>query len=279
MNENRHLPLPARSVVAVLLVVVCVMFLMAWANVVFRGSGYSNAFVFNASRVAGLPIMMGTVWLMVRQHQDFLARLFSADGLTIRLIVTGVLIGVLARILSWSLITGRAALGILPSSLTSPPLPLQLAYDCPNALMLVTSVAVWFVLIPVTEEFVHRGVVLSAFANRGQLVAIGLSSIFFTLMHPPHAYSFVFMFGIVFGIFFWNVRSLWPPIATHATYDGLKIFDSMCLRIAWNPSHDDVPMVSLGVICVVIVVSCTAAIGFLISKRWVGPRTGTQPVA
>lgn len=279
MNDNRHLPLPAKSVLAVLLVVVCVMFLMEWANVAFRGSGYGKGFIFTASRIVGLPIMMGLVWLIVRQHRDFLARLFSADGLTLRLIVTGVLIGVLARILSWSLITGRAAFGILPSSLSAPPHHLQFAYDCPNAVVLVPSMAVWFVLIPVTEEFVHRGVVLSAFASRGPWAAIGLSSIFFTLMHPPHAYSFVFMFGIVFGIFFWNVRSLWPPIATHATYDGLKIFDSMCLRIAWNPSHDDVPMVGLGVLCAVIVVSCIAAIGFLISKRWVGPRTGTQPVA
>lgn len=279
MNANRHLPLPAKSLIAVLLVVVCIMFFMAWTNVAFRDYGHSRDLVFNASRIVGLPIMTGLVWLIVRQHQDFLARLFSTDGLTLKLIVTGVLIGVLARILSWSMITGRAALGILPSSISSPPLQLQLAYDCPNIPVLILSVAVWFVLVPVSEEFVHRGVVLSAVANRGPLVAIGLSAVFFTMMHSPDAYPFVLMFGIVFGIFFWNVRSLWPPIATHATYDGLKIIDSVCLRIAWNPPRDDIPMVSLGAICMIIGVGCTAAIGLLISKRWVGPRTETQPVA
>ena len=166
MNANRHLPLPAKSFVAVILIVICVMFFMAWANVAFRGSGYTKEFVFNVSRIAGLPVMVGLVWLTVRQHQGFLARLFSADGLTLKLVVTGILIGVLARIVSWSLVTGRAAFGILPSALTSPPLQFQLAYACPNALVLITSVAAWFVLIPVTEELVHRGVVLSALANR-----------------------------------------------------------------------------------------------------------------
>lgn len=279
MNANRHLPLPAKSFVAVILIVICVMFFMAWANVAFRGSGYTKEFVFNVSRIAGLPVMVGLVWLTVRQHQGFLARLFSADGLTLKLVVTGILIGVLARIVSWSLVTGRAAFGILPSALTSPPLQFQLAYACPNALVLITSVAAWFVLIPVTEELVHRGVVLSALANRGKWVAIGLSSVFFTVMHPPDAYAFVFVFGIVFGIFFWNSRSLWPPIATHATYDGLRILDTMCLRIVWNPSQDSVPMIILGVFCIVTSASCIAAIGFLISKRWVGPQSETQPGA
>lgn len=278
MNANRHLPLSASSLIAVILVVICIMFFMEWAVVAFRDAGHDRNLVWNASRIAGLPMMISAIWLVVRHHRAFLVSLFSAEALTLRLIVTGVLIGFLARIFSWAMITGRAAFGLLPGSLTSPPTPLALSYDCPNALVLLTSLAVWCVLIPIAEEFVHRGVVLSAFANRGPLVSIALSSVFFASMHRPDAYFFVCMFGVVFGIFFWNARSLWPPIATHATYDGLKIFDSMCLQIAWNPSQDDVPMVGLGISCTVLAVSCLAAIGFFISKRWVGPRLGAQPV-
>lgn len=279
MRPSRNLPLPAKSVVAVMLVVVCIMFFMAWAELTFRGPGYQSDFVFYVSRIAGLPAMLFLVWLIVRQHREFLARMFSISRSTLRLVATGILVGLLARLFSWSLITGRAAFGILPSSEATPSLPFQWAYGCPEIETLITSVVVWLVLVPVTEEFVHRGVILSALAHRGPLIAIGLSAIFFALMHPPGSYLFVFLFGIVFGILYWNARSLWPPIATHATYDGLKIFDSMCLQVTWNPSHDDLPLLGLGVICAIIVASCAAAIGFLISKRWIGPLDETQSVA
>ena len=39
----------------------------------------------------------------------------------------------------------------------------------------------------------------------------------------------VFLMGVVLGTQFWNTRTLWTTIVTHATYNGLVQFDWRCL--------------------------------------------------
>lgn len=277
MNTNRHLPLPARSFVAVLLIVVCVLFLMAWAEVAFRDSGSSAEFVRYASRIAGLPLLTFLVWLVVREHRAFLRGLYSTQGLTLRLLVTGVFIGILARIFWWSQTTARIAFGWIETTFESPPQLLSIGIACPELHILLMAVLVWCVLVPFTEEFVHRGILMSAMSNRGPFFAIGVSAIIFALSHDPDSYLFVAFFGVVFGILFWNVRTLWVPVVAHATYDGLQFFDWYCLRVSWNPIPSELPLATLGLASAVIAAASLAGIGYLIGKRWVGPHAQPNP--
>jgi hypothetical protein len=75
------------------------------------------------------------------------------------------------------------------------------------------------------EETVNRGLLQSAFAHKGPLTAILISAVFFTALHPPSSYWFVFLMGLVIGTQFWLTGSLWTTIITHATYNGLAQLD------------------------------------------------------
>ena len=277
MNANRHLPLPAKSFVAVILIVICVMFFMAWANVAFRGSGLNAEFVRYASRIVGLPLLTFLVWLVVREHRGFLRGLFSTQGITLRLLVTGVIVGILARIFWWSQITTRIAFGWIDDSFEAPPQSLEFGFSCPEPHILLMAVIVWCVLVPFTEEFVHRGILMSTLSDRGPFFAISVSAIIFALGHDPDSYLFVALFGVVFGILFWNVRTLWAPIVVHTTYDGLQFVDWYCLKVTWNPTPSELPLATLGVASTVVAAASLAGIACLISKRWVGPLSQPNP--
>lgn len=277
MNTDRHLPLPAKSIAAVLLVLVCVMFFMEWANVAFRIAGYSQELVHYASRILGLPVMALLVWLVVRQHRGHLRKLFSTNKLTIRLALTCIVVGFLARLFWWSQITARAAFGWLESSRQALPQTLDISFACPELPVFLSAMLVGWILVPLTEEFIHRGVLLSAFANRGPVLAIGLSALIFASMHRPGSFWFVFLFGVVFGVLFWNSRTLWAPVIVHATYDGIIVFDWYCLKTAWNPSPGDLPLTTVGIASGALSAVCAVGIAFLISRRWVGLRTQPNP--
>ena len=264
MSCARELPLTRRALVAVLLVVVCGMFLMEWAHVVLRARLANDDYARYWSRVLFLPVLTLAVWLIVRDHRGHLSAAFSRRGLTLRWILIGAAVGILARLLWWSQVTARAAFGLLPSASAAPAEPLQLGYACPEWPLLLLAGLHWFVLVPVVEEFVHRGVVQSALARHGAAVSILGASLFFAAMHVPENHAWAFAFGIVFGAMYWRCGSLWPPIITHSVYDGLRLFDWICLRIRWNPDPADLPLTALGIGCTVTAAACAAGIAALV---------------
>lgn len=277
MNTSRHLPLTAKSFIAVLLVVVCIMFFMAWGNVAFRGSQYSDETIYYASRIAGLPILTLLVWLLVRDHRRFLSGLFSAEGLTIRIVLTCVTIGLLARVFWWSQIVARVSFGWLERASIAPPEPLSFTFSCPEPKILLMAIFVWWILVPFTEEFVHRGVLMSALSDKGPVFSVAFSALIFAAMHRPQSYLFVFLFGVLFGVLFWNARTLWAPMIVHATYDGVIIIDWYCLNTSWNPPPEELPQLALGTAAGTIAAACLICITYLIGKRWIGPLTQPNP--
>lgn len=279
MSTSRYLPLTTKSFVAVVLVVVCVMFMMAWANVAFRESAFSKDNVFYASRIAGLPIISFLVWLLVREHRSFLRRLFSFEGVTVRIVLTSIVVAVLARLFWWSQIIARASLGWLETASTTPPAALSIVFSCPELPTLLMAVVVWWFLVPFTEEFVHRGVLMSALSDKGPVFAVAISALIFAAMHRPESYLFVFLFGVVFGSLYWNARTLWAPIIVHATYDGIIVLDWYCLKTSWNPPPEDLPNHALGLSAGLVATVCAAGIAFLVTRRWVGPQQQPNPIS
>lgn len=277
MLPNRHLPLPASSVVAVLLLLVWIMFLMEWGNVAYRDSVHGEAFVRYTSRIAGLPVLMLLVWLVVRDHRQHFRQAFSRDGLTARIIVCSIAIGFLARVFWWAQITARIAFGWLDSALAAPPRQLQIGFSCPELPVLAMAVIVGCVLVPITEEFVHRGVLMSAWSNRGRVVAVSASALLFAAMHRAETFWFVLLSGVVLGALYWNARTLWAPIIAHATYDGLIVFDWYCLKTSWNPSPAELPLIAVGVTACIAAASSATGVAYLAGSRRVGPRPRPDP--
>jgi uncharacterized protein len=80
-------------------------------------------------------------------------------------------------------------------------------------------------LAPLAEEVTFRGYLLTSLRTRhGPLAAIGLSALFFAVIHlDPVRFAPVLFLGALFGWLAWRSGSIWPAIVAHATNNGLGV--------------------------------------------------------
>lgn len=244
--------LTRRAIVAVLLLLVSVLMLQAWLAVELGGRGIAHWHAVNLARLVTLPLLFGLVWSLLGRCSGYLRQMFSPAALTPAIIAGAILIGVTARVMAWAELTARGALGIVPGASLAPPRPFTVAFDCEEPVVMAVAALAWLVLVPVTEEFVHRGVLQAWLQRYGTWQAITLSSVVFTLMHESSNHPWVFLMGVLLGVQFRLSCSLWPPIITHASYDGLHLLDALCVRLAWNPAVDTLPRWGLAATSVVL---------------------------
>lgn len=81
------------------------------------------------------------------------------------------------------------------------------------------------VIAPLTEEIVHRGIILKGLlAHYTQNRAIVWSAILFGLMHlNPWQFPIAFILGLVFAYWVIQTRSLWPAILGHALHNLISV--------------------------------------------------------
>jgi membrane protease YdiL (CAAX protease family) len=265
-----------RALVAVILSLCFVLVLQAWATLRLQAAGYPPPLAEHLPRLVGLPLLFAAAWLIVMSDGQKPAPLFAAR-LRLPLVLAAVAVGLLARVAEWAQITVRGAFGLLPGARAADPLPFSFGWNCPEAGVLVLAFVVWLLLVPVTEEFLHRGIVQNAFRPRGALVAILLSTLIFMLAHPPASYPTVFVMGMIFGLQYWNTGVLWYPVITHAVYDGLIPLDQLCLRLAWNPAVESLPAWQPGLVSFGILVAALASVLLLLHKMKRAEPAVTQP--
>lgn len=280
MAEPGKLRVAPRELVAVVLLLIAGLFLQAWLTTTLDARLGDRDHATNVARLVALPLVFVGTWLVVRNRPRILSRLFAPGRFDLWLLVSAVLLGLVIRIFWWSQATARVAFGIGVDSSPQADAFFSLGYACPAASVVAVAALVWLFLVPVTEEFVHRGILQSAFADRGPVVAIGLSAAIFAVMHPLQNFAFVFLFGIVFGVQYWRSRTLLAPIVTHATYDGLQIVDWICLRIVWRPAADARPLVGIGLAAATVAALALAAVFGLLrqtGRRRMRPRPAPEP--
>jgi len=99
----------------------------------------------------------------------------------------------------------------------------------PWTLALVAFEAV--ILAPVVEEFLYRGVLLSALLRgTGAIAALVGSSALFALIHAPaepQAVAPLFFLGMALGYVAYRTRSLMAPMLTHALFNALMVTGTM----------------------------------------------------
>jgi membrane protease YdiL (CAAX protease family) len=256
--------LPARALIAVLLVLVCVLFAQAWATLVLQRLGYASNVAANLPRLVGLPLLFAAAWAIAATAGASPGKLLRRK-LAWKPCLLAAAIGVNARIAAWAQITAFGAFGWLDSSDGHPAVPLALGWSCPAPGTLVLAALTWWVLVPLTEEFVHRGLVLDTLARFGPMASITGSATVFALCHAPGAFAWVFAMGLVFGSLYRISGVLFYPVIAHAAYDGMNLFDRVCLRLAWNPATDTVPVWSVGLSAAAVFVACCVVVVFLIS--------------
>jgi membrane protease YdiL (CAAX protease family) len=267
------LRLSIRQLLLILAGLTFALMAQAWLSRVLQAQGYEPTLAHYLAYLAVPPILLAMLAPVLFEHRDFLRQRLRRGALSIRLVLAAVAVGLLARVAWWAQLVVQISFGITvnddPQALAGP----VFTWNCPPPPSLFLGLIVMAVLIPIMEETVHRGLLMSAFVHNGVLPAILISSLIFTAFHPPSSYGFVFLMGILFGIQFRVTGALWATMITHATYNGLIQFDWRCLQGRWNPPPENLPLLIPGVTALLALALASLGIVALLRYQWAGVRS------
>lgn len=92
---------------------------------------------------------------------------------------------------------------------------------------LIATLIIVALLPAVAEEYLFRGCIARAFAQKGYVFAVFASAALFALMHgSPLQLVHQFLIGVVTAILFFATRSLWPSIILHFVNNAAALFVS-----------------------------------------------------
>ncbi|HEY5641768.1 MAG TPA: CPBP family intramembrane glutamic endopeptidase [Woeseiaceae bacterium] len=232
-----------RHTLAVMLATVCGLFVRAWLELRLRAQGHDPAFATEMSWLLVMPPTLGLLLFPVlRKDRGFLAAQFPRAGLCLRVVARAVVAGLCLRLAWWSQVFAGGALGFYRGDRPVIRHVLQFTVDCPAPGALMLGIVVTATLIPVVEEVTFRGYLLTALRTFGRPLAIVGSAALFAVFHPPSAYLSAFLVALVFGLQYWQSGSLWPPVITHATVNGLVLLDWRCLHGQWHLPANAIPL-------------------------------------
>ena len=139
-----------------------------------------------------------------------------------------------------------------------------------NALALLITVAV---IPPIVEELIFRGLLLERWATAWRVgTAVIVQAVFFGVLHvnPIGAGAF----GLVLALVYLRSRSLWPPIAMHALWNGFVVLVVLTAGdVAQQTPTPSTGADLLGQILVGLVMMAVAApiVGLYVKRNWPGP--------
>jgi membrane protease YdiL (CAAX protease family) len=214
-----------------------------------------------------LVLFLFPLW---KSEKYFLASQFRRIDFTCRTVFIAVAIGVLLRAVWWSQLIARISFGLLQSDDTSRIEGPVFGFQCPAPIVLTIGLFVTALLTPLIEEAFHRAYVLSALRQRGAIVSILISAFVFAIFHTVTTWPFAFFAGVVLGTQYWIAGSLWPVVITHATVNGLILFDWRCFSGHWNPRGDVFPLLTPGLAASATLIACLITIYYLLRKMAIG---------
>ena len=242
------------------------LFARSWLQLELLQDGLPKDYAADLSYLVVPPILLVLLFPVLRQDKAFLLEQFRPSMLSPSIILRAVAVGVLIRVLWWSMTIAGVAFGIFrnddPSAIEGP----LFSFQCAAAQVALISFLVMAVMVPIIEEVTHRAYVQSSLRRFGPVIAIAVSATVFAIFHPPSGWSFTFGAGVVFGIQYWNSRSLWPSLISHATVNCLIQVDWRCLHGIWNPPISELPLWRIGIPATAILVFATIAIACLIRE-------------
>jgi membrane protease YdiL (CAAX protease family) len=134
----------------------------------------------------------------------------------------------------------------------------------------VAIVIAQFVLAPLVEEFVFRGLLLRACGDRwGVTTAVLTSSVLFAAMHySRHYFLSTFVFGVVMCLLCLKYRSLWINALTHGLSNLAAFLVQFIFNFHWLKTPEDLEKLSSWMPeIVMIIVSIPVLVLFLV-RNW-----------
>jgi len=235
-----------KNTIAVIVATTAALFGRSWLQVELLQDGLQKDYAADLSYLVGPPILLVLLLPVLRQDKAFLIKQLQRSVLSRSMIVRAVAVGVLIRVLWWSMTIAAVAFGFFrnddPFAIKGP----LFSFQCPSAQVAALGFLVMAVLVPIIEEVTHRGYVQSSLRHRGPVIAIAVSATVFAVFHPFSNWSFTFVAGVVFGVQYWNSGSIWPSLISHATVNSLVQVDWRCLHGIWNPPVSELPFWRVG---------------------------------
>ncbi len=248
------MPSVRAPIVAIMIFQVAALFARAFLETRLIDSGEPQPSAQDLSYLVVPPILIILMYPILRRHGSYLRSLLRRQDLTLRLIAFAVLLGFTLRVSYWGGLISFVSFGVLrntdPNAVVGP----AIAFGCPDPGILALSFIVAAFFIPVTEEIIHRGLILQSLLHRGKILAIVLSSALFAIAHDPQAIVVAFVGGLFIGVQMINCKTLWGPLITHATYNAMTVLDWECVSTQWNPTDTTPAMVGTGLIATALAV-------------------------
>jgi len=229
-----------------------------------QDAGVEQLSASDLSYIVVLPILLLLLFPLLIKDRHFLKNLFRFNGTTAGIILAALAIGLLFRVAWWSQLIVRISFGLQtsdnPAAIEGP----VIHYQCPTPTLMLFGIVVYSILIPVTEEIIHRGYVQTFLHARGPWIAVAISALIFAVFHRFSGMQFALAGGIVLGIMYWLAGSLWPPLVTHAVVNLTPLFTWRCMNLSWNPSIDSLPLWMPGISAIIVFLVSTALLLWLL---------------
>lgn len=209
------------------------LFVRAYLRHDLQQQGLNPYFARDLSYLVVPPILAIFMLPIIRANMVLLRDALDLKRVNLRLVLTAIGIGVVARLVWWLQLFARVLVEQARDSAAGDIVGPVFSFSCPPPQAMLVALLVFGCLIPIIEEVINRGLIQSWLMPRGKWFAIFVSAALFAIFHVPASIPFAFIAGIVFGIQYARTRSLWAPIITHASYDLLIILDWRCLNGVW----------------------------------------------
>jgi len=275
MDQLPAIRLSGRVLPAIVLVQALALFVRAYLRLHLQRLGFEPSQANDLAYLVVPPVLLLMLLPVFRNYGHFLMGLLRRSQLKLRILLTAILIGLLMRIIWWCQLVATISFGFAQGSETNAAAGPMFAFSCPTWPVIGIGFLVMAILVPVTEEILHRGLIQSAFAHKGRSIAVLLSTLIFTAFHTPS--GFVFVMGGVLGWQFWNSRTLWTTIVTHSTYNGLVQLDWRCLHGSWNPGAEQLPALLPGLWAGAILITSSITVLWLLSAQKAGAPRAPRP--
>ena len=233
---------PLKHMILVLLATTFALLVRAWLQLRLQESGWERRVASDLSFLAVPPILVLFLYPVLLRDRIFLAHQFRPQELTLRVLVSAVLIALLFRLAWWGQLVARVSFGWQQSQSSNPLPGPSISLQCPELHLLFLGVLVTSVLVPVIEELTNRAYVQAYLHPRGPMVSVGVASLVFMVFHLYEGWLFAFAGGLVLGSLYWFTGSLWGPIICHAIINLTPQFTWRCLNPAWNPDPLSIPL-------------------------------------
>ena len=258
-------PSPPRiHVMALLLATVAALFARAWLQMQLIEYDIPRLRAADLSYIAALPVFILLVFPIVKKDKSFIARQFRGADISLQMVLMAIVVGLLFRVAWWSQLIARTSFGLTSGDSGVTNVGPTFTYQCPPLGVIGLGVLVSAVLIPVIEEVVHRGYVLSTLRSRGPVISIFLSTIIFMILHRVADWDFAFVAGAMLGTMYWLTGSLWAPVITHGVINFTPQLTWRCMNLQWNPSTDSLPLLGPGMVSLTILAMSAAGITWLL---------------